>query len=133
LSLPGHGRGRRAGLDLVYQAGEARLYQTSSLFEINLAWPPPTPSPSPVVSQATILRTLLSHTSHVLCITFNPKGNVLVTGGWDESVIFWNVRSGEKMRTLQAHSDPVTAVGYNVDGTMIVTGSYDGLMWVSRA
>jgi len=53
---------------------------------------------------------------------------VLVTGGWDESVIFWNVRLGEKMRTLQAHSDPVTALAYNPDGTMIVTGSYDGLM-----
>ena len=78
--------------------------------------------------QGTILRRLDGHTSHVLCVSFNPRGNVLVTGGWDESVIFWNVRLGEKIRTLQAHSDPVTAVAYNPDGTMIVTGSYDGLM-----
>jgi WD40 repeat protein len=126
LSLPGHGRGRRAGLDLVHQAGKARL--SHNLFSVREQPRLTTTNLLALVSQGTILRTLLSHTSHVLCITFNPKGNVLVTGGWDESVIFWNVRSGEKMRTLQAHSDPVTAVGYNVDGTMIVTGSYDGLM-----
>jgi len=53
-----------------------------------------------------------------------------VTGGWDESVIFWNVRLGQQMRTLQAHGEAVTAVAYNPDGTMIVTGSYDGMMFV---
>jgi WD40 repeat protein len=94
LSLPGHGRGRGAGLDLVHQAGKARL--SHNLFSVRNQPRLTTTNPNPLalVSQGIILRTLLSHTSHVLCITFNPKGNVLVTGSWDESVIFWNVRSG---------------------------------------
>jgi COMPASS component SWD3 len=74
------------------------------------------------------VRTFTKHTSHVTCLAFNPKSNVLATGSWDERVILWDIKQGSVLRELPAHSDPLTAVGFNVDGTMLVSSSFDGLM-----
>jgi COMPASS component SWD3 len=79
-------------------------------------------------AQGTCVRTFTKHTSHVTCLAFNPKSNVLATGSWDERVILWDIKQGSVLRELPAHSDPLTAVGFNVDGTMLVSSSFDGLM-----
>ncbi|TFY79370.1 hypothetical protein EWM64_g4641 [Hericium alpestre] len=49
--------------------------------------------------------------------------NLLVSGGFDETVRVWDVA-----RVLPAHSDPVTAVSFNHDGTLIVSCAMDGLI-----
>lgn len=88
--------------------------------------------------------TLVGHTSFVFCVNYNPNSNLLVSGGFDETVRVWDVArgmsrervvhplltlcSGRCLKVLPAHSDPVTAVGFNHDGTLVVSSAMDGLM-----
>lgn len=50
-----------------------------------------------------------------------------MSGGFDETVRVWDVRSGTSVREIPAHSDPVTSVDLNHDGSCIVSSSFDGL------
>jgi len=69
------------------------------------------------------------HFSHIspFILVFDPQGNLLASGSFDESLRVWDVKKGECLKILPAHSDPVSAVHFNCDGTLLVSGSHDGL------
>ncbi|RMZ90721.1 hypothetical protein DV736_g2029, partial [Chaetothyriales sp. CBS 134916] len=71
---------------------------------------------------------LTGHSNYVYSLAFSPKGNMLVSGSFDEAVFLWDVRSGRIMRQLPAHSDPVGGVDFIHDGTMMCSCSTDGLI-----
>ncbi|RVX74360.1 hypothetical protein B0A52_01485 [Exophiala mesophila] len=71
---------------------------------------------------------LLGHSNYVYSLAFSPRGNMLVSGSYDEAVFLWDVRSGRVMRTLPAHSDPVSGVDFLRDGTMVCSCAADGLI-----
>ncbi len=73
---------------------------------------------------------LLGHHNYIYSIAFSPKGNMLVSGSYDEAVFLWDVRTARVMRSLPAHSDPVGGVDFIRDGTLIVSCAGDGLMCV---
>lgn len=76
------------------------------------------------------LTTLRGHESYVFCVDVNPSNTVVASGSFDETIKFWDVRSGDRpLKTIAAHSDPVTGISFNKrDGTMIASSSYDGLL-----
>lgn len=39
-------------------------------------------------------KTLNGHTNVVFCLCFSPHSNMLVSGGYDESVIIWDIARG---------------------------------------
>ncbi|WVQ84024.1 hypothetical protein IAT38_006169 [Cryptococcus sp. DSM 104549] len=93
----------------------------------------PTPAPGPGPDPSTPshpppIRILASHTAPVLSAAYSPKGNLLVTGSFDESAIIWDVRQGGVLRMLPAHADAVWCVGWDAEGGMVLTGSADGLI-----
>lgn len=79
-------------------------------------------------------RILRGHTHHVTCVSYNLRGNLLVSGSSDENLRIWDIRGGKCLRTLAAHSDPVTSVEFSCDGTLVASGSQDGLirLWDTR-
>lgn len=80
------------------------------------------------ISKSKCLRILKKHTFHITTITFNSKGNLLISGAADETIVIWDLTTGRSLKTLAAHSDPVSSVGLTPDDTIIISGSYDGLM-----
>ncbi len=41
-----------------------------------------------------IFNTLRGHTNFVFCVNFNPDTNLLVSGGYDETIRVWDVARG---------------------------------------
>lgn len=94
--------------------------------------------------QLLMAKVLKGHTNFVFCVNFSPSANMIVSGGFDETVRVWDVARGislscwvfrmlnvflaKTLKTLPAHSDPVTAVTFNHDGTLIASCAMDGLM-----
>ncbi|GAA6036694.1 hypothetical protein JCM8097_003432 [Rhodosporidiobolus ruineniae] len=72
------------------------------------------------------IRVLEGHLSAVFCVAWSPRGDLVASGGMDETVRVWDVQRGKCLRVLPAHSEPVSAVQFSRDGTMIVSGSWDG-------
>lgn len=71
---------------------------------------------------------MMGHSNYVYSLAFSPKGNMLVSGSYDEAVFLWDVRSARVMRQLPAHSDPVSGVDFIRDGTMVCSCASDGLI-----
>ncbi|EXJ89129.1 hypothetical protein A1O3_02193 [Capronia epimyces CBS 606.96] len=71
---------------------------------------------------------LVGHSNYVYSLAFSPKGNMLVSGSYDEAVFLWDVRAGRVMRSLPAHSDPVGGVDFLRDGSMVCSCAGDGLI-----
>ncbi|EDN10114.1 will die slowly protein [Histoplasma mississippiense (nom. inval.)] len=91
-----------------------RLYYREKLWHVSTGKPHPNP--------------FLGHHNYIYSVAFSPKGNMLVSGSYDEAVYLWDVRSARVMRSLPAHSDPVAGVDIVRDGTLIVSCASDGLI-----
>lgn len=71
---------------------------------------------------------LAGHHNYIYSLAFAPKGNMIVSGSYDEAVFLWDVRTARLMRSLPAHSDPVSSVDFVRDGTLIASCASDGLI-----
>jgi COMPASS component SWD3 len=68
------------------------------------------------------------HTNHVLSVDVTPRGSLLASGSFDESIRLWDTRTARCIRVIAAHSEPVTSLRFNADGTLLLSSSYDGLI-----
>ena len=69
-----------------------------------------------------------------LVVAFSPDGRLLASGYEDETVILWDVGTGERVRTLAGHTDeyrPVYSVAFSPDGRLLASGSLDNtvILW----
>jgi WD40 repeat protein len=112
--------------------------QTSSIaarlepFEPILAEPTETaalapPSPPAVKSVARSLpdfvldRTLNGHSGWVTAVAFSPDGQRLASASWDQSVMFWDVPTGQELGTVAGKMKEVQALAFSRDGHWLAT------------
>jgi WD40 repeat protein len=76
-----------------------------------------------------VQRNLKAHRDAATFVTFSPAGGVLASGGLDDTVKLWNVRTGELKRTLEIAVPKWSGVlqcAFSPDGKTLASGSQDG-------
>lgn len=65
------------------------------------------------------------HSNRVFSLKYHPTmPSVLVTGGWDNTVQFWDLRKGHAVRSIFGPHICGDAVDINMEGSTILTGSW---------
>ncbi|UNU23581.1 serine/threonine-protein kinase [Microcoleus vaginatus] len=74
-----------------------------------------------------LVRTLNSVHSKksVKTLAVSPDSSILASGGDDNSVILWDLKTGRRTRTIAAHTAPVNAIAFSRDGQTLASGSDD--------
>jgi len=76
------------------------------------------------------LGVLTGHTDAVTSVAFSPDGKLLASGSQDDTVILWDVSSGQEVRTLK-DTHAVSSVAFSPDGKLLASGSRDDtvMLW----
>ncbi len=74
-----------------------------------------------------LVRTLNSVHSKksVKTLAVSPDSSMLVSGGDDNNVIMWDLKTGRRVRTIPAHKAAVNAIAFSSDGKTLASGSDD--------
>ncbi|MEG4326040.1 serine/threonine-protein kinase [Microcoleus sp. herbarium5] len=74
-----------------------------------------------------LVRTLNSVHSKksVKTVAVSPDSSILASGGDDNNVILWDLKTGRRMRTIAAHKATVNEIAFSRDGQTLASGSDD--------
>ena len=64
----------------------------------------------------------------VRAITFSPDGKTMLTGGYDERLLWWPIDDDKPTRAITAHKGWIKAVAISPDGNLIATSGNDRLI-----
>ncbi len=79
------------------------------------------------VSKDILVENREAHIGAILCVSFSPSGQHLVTGSSDKTVGIWCTRTLERIGGyLQGHTNWVTDVQFSPDGKQVASSSRDG-------
>jgi WD40 repeat protein len=67
--------------------------------------------------------TLTNHTDEVTSVAFSPDRQTLASSSRDETIILWDVASGEGRLTLRGHASRVESVAFSPDGQSLASAS----------
>ncbi|MDH3948327.1 MAG: hypothetical protein OEU74_05135, partial [Gammaproteobacteria bacterium] len=59
-------------------------------------------------------------------VAFNNAGDLMISGGWEGGVRFWQMPGGALQNSWQAHISSVNGAVFSADGQRVVTAGYDG-------
>ncbi|CAE6507029.1 unnamed protein product, partial [Rhizoctonia solani] len=65
------------------------------------------------------------HTNVVPSVDFSPRGTYVVSGGRDETVRLWDVRTGREVQQFHEHTKSVWSVAFSPCGKYVASGSAD--------
>jgi WD40 repeat protein len=109
-------RGHRAGVTAVRFANDGAWLASASLDGTVRLWS----------TRTWETERTLEHGSEVYAVTFSPKGDLLVSGGYDHRLVFWELPSGRKHREVKL-PDWVVAVRFT-SAEQLVAGCADGVV-----
>jgi len=67
----------------------------------------------------------MEDSNSVTSVAFSPDGRYLASGGSDNTVKIWEVKTGKLMSTFKGHSSYVSSVAFSPDGRYLASGSDD--------
>lgn len=65
------------------------------------------------------------HTDYIRAYDFSPDGNYVITGGFDNILILWNLNNGKQIRTFSGHTERIRSVSFNSDGSRVLSSAAD--------
>ena len=67
----------------------------------------------------------------IFSVAFSPDGTSLASASFDNTVLLWDVSTGQPKTTLEGHTDRVLSVAFSPDGSTLASASLDGtvLLW----
>jgi len=68
---------------------------------------------------------LEKHNDIVQSLSFSPDGQILATGGYDNTVILWSA-NGKKLPALIEHSSEVMSINFSPDGQILASADQEG-------
>ena len=71
------------------------------------------------------LYTLEGHTDAVVSVAFDPSGQRLASGSYDQTIRLWAVDSGKLLHVLQGHKYSVNSVAFDPEGQLLASAGGD--------
>lgn len=71
------------------------------------------------------------HIQPVARVAYHPSGNYFATGGMDNSIILWDVQSGQQIRSFAIHTERINNLEFSSDGKYILSASLDNMIFVT--
>jgi WD40 repeat protein/serine/threonine protein kinase len=99
----------------IFQSAQAAPMASESL---------PEQVPTEEVSSA-LHKSLTGHSDTVWTVALSPDGNTVIGGSYDQTIMLWDFKTGERIRTLSGHSDAIRSVATSPDGKILASGSSD--------
>ncbi|NJR40749.1 MAG: hypothetical protein HC781_20330 [Leptolyngbyaceae cyanobacterium CSU_1_4] len=92
---------------------------------------PPEQMPSQAIAapsinaQSVACQELIGHEGRAWSVAFSPAGQLMASGGDDQTIRLWNVNTGRCLKTLQERSGQVRRVLFSPQGNLLATNSND--------
>jgi WD40 repeat protein len=68
---------------------------------------------------------LRAHDDNVWSVAFSPDGKMLASGSEDNTIILWDIATGQPIALLDGHTGRVWSVAFSPDGKILTSGSED--------
>ena len=78
-----------------------------------------------VIEDVNLIKTMEGHLDRVLGVKFSADGKKLVSGSFDETVMLWDVASGQSLFTMKGHETWVECIDFSRNGKLLASGSTD--------
>ena len=75
---------------------------------------------------------MIAHNDACTCLTFNPNGEFLATGGEDKVVKIWNTKKMTEIGTLKSKTHSICAVAFSPDNELLIQCSTDNKLAMYR-
>jgi|GEM_PF-447957 len=69
--------------------------------------------------------TLNGHADWVKSVAWSPDGKQLASASDDQTIIIWNITTGQPAFTLEGHTDMINNVAWSPDGKQLASASFD--------